>query len=296
MAFRYSITLDILAMAGYDVLERPREVLKEVGRAGYDGVDVPGNPERVNPKEMREIAASLGLKIPAVLGAWATWHAGEERNLASPEEETTSKAIRYSMKCIDLAVEVGAQILELCATPKQFEYPVSKIPVKVLRQNFVKSVREVCRYAATRDITIVVEPINRFEGFPGFLNNFDDALSVIDEVGASNLGILADLFHMNIEDVSICESIRAAGKRLRHIHLADSNRLAPGCGHLDFKAILRALEEMGFTGYLSMDCVPVKPDVRTFLERSLGYMKEMEKAVELQRQVYAMDIPAPGSG
>ena len=286
MGFRYSVILDTLSMFGQDVFEKPQEILEAVSAAGFDGVDICG--DKVDSKRLKEVvgmARSLGLQIPAILGAWAAWHAGEERDLASSDDGVRMKAVNYAKKCIDKTADLGAEVFEICVAPGVNTYPISKVPVKTLQQNFTKSAIEICRCAADRNVTVMLEPINRFEGYPGFMNSFTDAVKVLNTIGASNLGILGDLFHMNIEDVSICDAIRAVGKTLRHIHLADSNRQLPGAGHIDFKAILRTLKEVGFTGYMSLDCLPPKPDLKTYLQGSMDYMKAMERAVELQRRI-----------
>jgi sugar phosphate isomerase/epimerase len=119
------------------------------------------------------------------------------------------------------------------------------------------AVRRAADRAARHGTRIVVEPINRFEC--NFLHTVEETLEFLDEVGRPNVGILADSFHMNIEDVSITGSLRRAGRRLFHVHVSDSNRWAPGAGHLDFGEILRTLEAMRYKGYVSVECMP-KPD------------------------------------
>ena len=128
-------------------------------------------------------------------------------------------------------------------------------------------------------------PINRFEGYAGFLNSVTEALDIVDELGTEQVGVLGDLFHMNIEDGAVPDTLRVAGRRLWQIHLADSNRQAPGTGHLDFLEILRVLDDIGFQGYLSLDSVPPLPDWKTVVRESIRFMKQMEQAVDLQRHI-----------
>jgi len=97
MSHKYSVVLANLAEDGGDVWENPREVLETIAEAGYDGVDLDAEPDRIPEKkfnEVRDMAFSLGLKIPALLGAWACWHAGEERDLASPDPSVRAKSGR----------------------------------------------------------------------------------------------------------------------------------------------------------------------------------------------------------
>lgn len=295
MGFKYSVILDVLAMAGHNAFEKPQEVLGAVKAAGLDGVDVGtanvGDEEKKQVRRIMGIAKSLELEVPAFLGAWALWHGGKERDLASSDNDVRTYALGYAKECVAFASELGVEVFEICAAPGVNTYPASKVPIKTLRENFTNSVIELCEYAESRNVQILIEPINRFEGHPGFLNSLADAVELAASLNLSNLGVLGDLFHMNIEDIDNCEAYRAAGKYLKHIHLADHNRQVPGTGRNDFQAILRTLEEIGFTGYLSLDCVPPRPpDLETFLGESMAYMKAMERANELQKRIAASDL------
>ena len=101
---KYSIVVDTLATFGLSIWEKPREVLEMVANAGYDAVDFTAEPDRIDLKVYREIAGmvrSLGLEVAALLGAWATWHAGEPRDLASTDEEVRRHAVGYAHKCTE---------------------------------------------------------------------------------------------------------------------------------------------------------------------------------------------------
>ena len=295
MPFKYSVILDVLAMVGCDVNEKPHEVLGIVKEAGIDGVDV-GTP-KIGAEDKKKvgsivsIARSIGLDVPAFLGAWAVWHGGEERDLASSNDDVRVHAVDYAKECVATASELEVKVFEICAAPGVNTYPVSKVPVKTLRENFVKSIKELCGFAQDKNVEIIVEPINRFEGHPGFMNSLAEAAELVDSLGIPNLGVLGDLFHMNIEDIDNSEAYRAAGKHLKHIHLADHNRQLPGTGRNDFQSILRALEDIGFDGYLSLDCVPPRPsDVRVFLNSTMDYMKAVERANDMRKQIAASDL------
>ena len=289
---KYSVIVDTLATFGLDIWDQPREVLELVKDAGYDGIDLTAEPDRIEIERYREIAEisrSMGLEIAALLGAWATWHAGEVRDLASTDEATRRYAIGYAQKCTDLAVDLRVSVYEICCCPAEPKYPVSDVPLPTVRQNFVESAREISRYAADRNVRVAMEPVNRFEGYAGFMNSVVDAVGVADEVGEENLGVMVDFFHANIEDVSVPDAIRRAERRLMLIHLADSNRQMPGMGHIDFTGVIRELDEIGFEGYLSLDCLPARPDPNTYLTHSIDYMKQLEEAVALEKRLSEMD-------
>ncbi|MDI6772175.1 MAG: 5-keto-L-gluconate epimerase [bacterium] len=122
---------------------------------------------------------------------------------------------------------------------------------------FLEGIGPVLDAAASAGIRLVIEPINRYE--TDFLVTLEETLEVIGASGAPHLGVLADTFHMNIEEVTIEGALVAAGPRLWHVHVADSNRWAPGFGHLDFAAIVGALGQCGYAGFLSAEILP-RPD------------------------------------
>ncbi len=120
---------------------------------------------------------------------------------------------------------------------------------------------------------LVIEPLNRYES--DIINNADEGLAFLAEVRHAQLGLLLDVFHMNIEEPTFDGSFRlvmAAGK-LWHVHLGDSNRLAPGRGHTDFGSIVSTLREIGYDGYLSAELRPL-PDPDTAAEETIRHMRQ----------------------
>ena len=308
MTFKYSVVSDTIRRLGLDILETPQEILEAIKAAGYDGVDVPGgHPERVNAKAIRQTADSLGLEIPEVAAAWAYFHAGENRDLAGSDEEARRGGIVYAKRAIDLAVELGAQFFQICAAqPPVPQVPFPKLPIQTLRENFLESTREICEYAAGRDISILFEPLNRYEAYPDVLTTIYEAISLIDALGFPNLGVQPDIYHMNIAEASIPDALRAAGKRIKVMHMNETNHYYMGEGHADYKAIIRTLKEIGFDGYLSVYMPLIsqevsygadngdsltRPDLQTVLERQLRFLKEIERAVDGQRTRYRADAP-----
>src|SRR5437763_1235296 len=81
-----------------------------------------------------------------------------------------------------------------------------------------------------------------------------DAVSIVEEVGSSAVSVIADTFHMSIEETDIGAAIRDAGAHIEHVQLGDSDRLEPGHGHYDWPETLDALEAIGYDGWLAMEC------------------------------------------
>lgn len=87
----------------------PQEILETIKAAGYDGAYLPGNIERLQPKEMRQMAESIGLKTPEVLGAWAYFHGGEDHNMAGGDEAARQRGLDYAKRALDLTAQLGTQ-------------------------------------------------------------------------------------------------------------------------------------------------------------------------------------------
>jgi sugar phosphate isomerase/epimerase len=277
---------------------------------GYDGADLPA--EEIRAESIRPILDSLGLEVPEIMGTWGYVHSGEDRDLTSEDEEVRQRGIEYSRTAIDVAVELGAKFFNICASqPAVPQVPFPKSPVAELRQKFGESLRTVCQYAAPRNVTILLEPLNQYEALPGALTSVYDAIGLIDELGLENLGVQPELFHMNISESSIPRALRAAGKRIHVFHMNETNHYRLGTGHADYKAIIRTLKECGLEGYVTVygsliseevfkkeGQSPDRPDLKTVLAEQLRFLKEVESIVEAELAIYgagAKPVPRHGS-
>ena len=106
--------------------------------------------------------------------------------------------------------------------------------------------RNIVLSAGERGVWLGVEPLNRFE--TSFLNLASQAIEVVDRVDHPACGLLLDTFHMNIEERSIGDAIRSAGKRVRHLHTCENDRGAPGSGHVPWQEVAQACRDIGFNG------------------------------------------------
>ena len=141
MELKYSVVLATLSTgdAGRSVWEDPRGVLQTVATAGYDGVDMDAEPDRIEPQrfaEVRDLAMSLGLKIPALLGAWAPWHAGEERDLCSTDETVRRRGVDYAKRAIDLASTFDEPALSALRLPREERVSALFDPARNLAEPF----------------------------------------------------------------------------------------------------------------------------------------------------------------
>ncbi len=137
---------------------------------------------------------------------------------------------------------------------------------------FVTFYREMLGRVEGSDARVLLEPINRYES--RYLNRVEDNLRIIEEVAHPNAGLLPDLFHMSIEEADPARSLREAADRIVHVHLGDSNRLLPGHGHLDWSAVFDALHDVGYSGYLNLEC-STEGDPAVSLPATAGRLRKL---------------------
>ena len=140
------------------------------------------------------------------------------------------------------------------------------------RRVLLEGLQELGEHADSVGTLVLLEPLNRYEDH--MLNRLDQGVELSKASVWDSVKIMGDLFHMNIEEDDFGEAIRRAGGYLAHVHLADSNRAHPGAGHTDFAPAFGALREIGFDGYLAMECA-VRGDAQTVLPRVTQHLRSL---------------------
>ena len=239
--------------------------LEKVARFGYDGAELAiRDPRAIDLDEIARLLRKYGLEAPAI-GTGQAW--GEEGlSFTDPDPDVRRAAIDRVKSHVSVAERLGAVII--IGLLRGIVRPGVGRDQAVAWM--VEALKECAEVAAKRGVRIAMEPINRYE--TTLINNARDGLAVIELVGADNLGLLLDTFHMNIEEPDMQGSIRLAGPRLFHFHVADSNRWYPGAGHIDFPGLIATLRAVGYGGWVSVEAMPM-PDVDTCAEQSLAAMR-----------------------
>jgi sugar phosphate isomerase/epimerase len=120
------------------------------------------------------------------------------------------------------------------------------------REVLLEGLAEVGEHAAAEGVVVLFEPLNRYEDH--MVNTLDQGAELITATGSRGVRLLADTYHMNLEEDDLCAALRAAAGVLGAVHLSDSNRHQPGTGHVPFARVLETLAEIGFDGALSVEC------------------------------------------
>lgn len=225
-----------------------------IAALGYDGIELAvRDPELLDVGLVQETLARHGLAVPAI----GTGQAFSEEGLSftDPDAGVRARTVERIRRQVDLARLLKAVVI--------IGLIRGKVQPGVTREQAIdwlgEALSDCAEYGAQQGVRLALEPVNRYE--TDLIINVSEGLSLISQIAADNLGLLVDTFHMNIEEPSIEDSIRAAGAGIFHCHVADSNRWYAGAGHLDFSSILSALDEAGYQGYLSAEVLPFpKPD------------------------------------
>jgi sugar phosphate isomerase/epimerase len=289
---KYGVNLLTYDSSGYDTfnLKVAERIFKSLKRFGYDGVELTGIPERM--KELRpqkELLSSYQLDPVLITGAWGVFgsivNTYPNKDPTSSDPKRKANSVEYIEKCSDMAAELGAPYVLIALGSLDRPTDTTEKGVQKARKNLIEVLKKASKLTADSGVKLLLEPQCRFEGYYGVNSTMVQTLSIAEEVDADNIVLMIDTFHSNIEEISIPKAIEKAGKLLSHVHVADSNRLGPGFGSIDFKPILRRLQEQDYGGYLCLECVPAGPDPDGMCDQSLRYLKSMESlsAAQIKR-------------
>ncbi len=245
-----------------------RDAVRTAATLGYDGVELAvRDPSQIDAHAVRAAVRDAGLAVPAIGTGQA--YLADGLSLTHPDAGMRARTCERVEAHLHLAAQFGAAVI------------IGLVRGRIsgdraaTDQRFRESLQALLPIAEREKVAILFEPINRYE--TDYLPTVEEVLQVIQPLGSPQLGVLADTFHMNIEEASIDDSLRRAGPRLHHVHVADSNRWAPGWGHLNFSRILSVLQQMGYRGYLSAEILP-HPDPHAAARQAVEYLRALSGA------------------
>ena len=213
---------------------------------GFAGIELSGPVLALPVDELREAFANSSVQAVNV---------GGPSTLIDPDPDARALAMDVMRERLALGAALGARgvllVPQFGQRPKLPDLEPLMTAEEEERELFRLQIRSLAGEAQAAGIPIYLEPLNRYEAY--LVTRLEHALSFATRL-APDIGIMADFFHMNIEEPDMAASIREAGEHLIHVHVADSNRLQPGRGHIDFKPSFTALKEIGYDGFFGFEC------------------------------------------
>ncbi len=207
---------------------------------GFDTVEIPiEDPSHVDPARVKSALEKNGLECGSICAAMGP---GRDFRGSTDDQKT---AMIYCKGLVDQAAAIGCpRIIGPLYSVVGLTGAHEEIAKKQHFDSVVRNLKELASYAATKGIDLCIEPLNRFE--TDFLNTVDQGLKLVKAIGASNVKLHLDTFHMNIEEKNQADAIRKAGKYLGHFHACGTDRGIPGNDSLEWKGIVKALKDVGY--------------------------------------------------
>lgn len=266
MKFSFVVSVQRTSFQGVALQEGLEEKMELLAEAGYDGVELAvRNPFLLDADGLERALKRLGLGVSAIGTGQA--FVDEGLSLTHPEEAAREEALRRVLRHLELASRWRSTLIVGLIRGRIGDRPRAEF-----ESLFRSSMERLLERAEELEVPVALEPLNRYEC--DFVNTVEEALSWAREFRSRQLGILADTFHMNIEERDMWEAMERAhleGK-LFHVHVADSNRWAPGHGHLDWRGFAETLRRMGYGGWVSGEMQP-RPSAEEAIRGTIALLK-----------------------
>ena len=222
---------------------------------GFDAIEIfAPSPDAVDADSFNALLKQHRLHVAAVgTGAGMVIH---KLSLTDPDPQNRADAREFIRQMIEFGAAYGAPAI-IGSMQGRWGGDLSRDAALELLGD---ALNELGEYAQSRNVPLVYEPLNRYE--TNLATTIEQGARLLKSLSTGNVKLLADLFHMNIEEADLAEAIRTGAGHIGHVHFVDSNRKAAGMGHMDFAPVASALKEIGYNGYLSAEAFPL-PDSST---------------------------------
>lgn len=225
------------------------DACEQAARLGFDAVEIfPREAGALDVVALRAVLAKWRLRV-AAMGTGGGWVV-RKLTLTHPDAAIRHEAREFIRAIVDRAGEFQAPAI-IGSMQGRWDGAVSREHALAwLAEGLV----DLGQHALQRGVPLLYEPLNRYE--TNLFNRVGDAAAWVRTLPTNNVRVLADLYHMNIEETDLPAALREAGSTIGHVHFADSNRRAIGFGHTDVAPIIAALRDIGYDGYLSAEILP----------------------------------------
>jgi len=242
-------------------------------RFGFDVVELPG----VALAEYQAELLAARDDLPAPVSGISRGYRG---SLLSADEASRRRCRADIRRLIDLCATLGARglvippVLHEDRQVRLSEVAGSGSSVKEAEDRLlVDQMGELADYAAQAKVLLLLEPVNRYE--TDYLNTLGHAAALCRQLDHAAVGIAADFFHMQIEELHLAEAIQEAGQWIKHVHVAENTRVEPGPGSLDFGPGFKSLGQIGYEGCIVVECRSLSGPAERVLPASAEYLRQL---------------------
>lgn len=243
------------------------ESIRKAAEMGYDGVELALlDKNQIDVSRVKGLIKEYNLQIPVI--STGQVFAGSKLWFTAADPEIRRKAITVMKGLVETAAEFGAMV----NFGRVRGFVAEDESLEIAEYRFGEVVTEINDYAKGLGVGLIMEPVNRYE--INFINNLDEGVALLKKLSIPGLKLMPDVFHMNIEDSSIEGNLKKYIDDIAYIHFADSNRLAPGWGHLDFKKIVTTLKEINYQGWIGVEILPI-PNPNAAAQQAITYLRTL---------------------
>jgi sugar phosphate isomerase/epimerase len=260
------------------------EGIKRLKKLGFDGVEVAGRTEYFkDASKIKSACQDEGITASSICSMLDNF------DIAHIDKAIRQKGIEHAKNTVDFAAGLDCHTVIL--TPTQFGKYAPLASIEEELKIGAESMNIVAEYAKTVNVNLCIEAWDRYDTY--LITNLAGAKSLALQINMSNVGVMLDTFHMNIEEKDMAGAVYEAGDLLFHFHVGDSNRAAPGMGHINFVPILQALKDIKYKGYVTMELIPpaynldaymtytdISPYYLEYPAISINYLKEIEEKLK----------------
>lgn len=252
MAIRSAVTVSLVpeARGGPFVFwDDLPSACREARAIGFDAIEVfPSGPDAVASEVLRALLDEHSLALAAV-GTGAGW-VKHKLHLTLPDASARTRAREFIRSIIDFAGPLGAPAIIGSMQGRSGDV----VDPPTAAGYLADALDDLGEHARQYNVPLIYEPLNRYE--TNMASTVAAGTRIVQSLSTRNVVLLADLFHMNIEESDLPGAVRAGRGLIGHVHFVDSNRRPAGCGHIDFAPIAAALAEIGYAGFASAEALP----------------------------------------
>ncbi len=250
------------------------EKYQNAQRLGFEAVELtPASPAALKQavSEIKQAQQRTGIRAGSIVCGHRGWigHYNPELRGQAVDDCIENLKAMAEMNCFKLVLpasfSVYSDVLSYAHEKRSRERDVPSL---------LESIHSIAQAAAPLGITIILEPINRYEDY--LINRVAQAAELIQGLRQNNVKTMVDFFHANMEEQDIPTAIEENHLHIAHVHLADSGRYEPGTGHIDFFDGFDALTQIGYTGDYVLECA-LSGDPMQSLQKSVQFLKQVHQ-------------------
>ena len=251
--------------------ETLQERLANLEAWGYQGIQLARPSRDLGWPAIKEALAASSIELCI---------AGGGGGLLAADEETRRAGVEQIKEGLHVAADLGAIgsiVVPIRVKPEMSPPEPPRTLHDLEKETLIEELSQIAPTAEETGAFVILEPLNRYETH--LLQRLAQAAEICRTVGSPGIKMMADFFHMNIEEADMGKAIEDVADCLAYVHLADSNRYEPGTGHLDFRPGLAALKRIGYDGFMTLECRIMGEDKGKALAESARYIRDIWEQV-----------------